>query len=35
MTCCYRFISENAEQYKVKRLCRVLGSIRFAVRSNL
>jgi transposase InsO family protein len=24
MTCCYRFISENAEQYKVKRLCRVL-----------
>ncbi len=25
MTCRYRFISENARQYKVKRLCRVLG----------
>jgi transposase InsO family protein len=25
MTCRYRFISEYAEQYKVKRLCRVLG----------
>jgi transposase InsO family protein len=25
MTCRYRFISEHAGQYKVKRLCRVLG----------
>jgi transposase InsO family protein len=25
MTCRYRFISEHAEAYKVKRLCRVLG----------
>jgi hypothetical protein len=25
MTCRYRFISANADQYKVKRLCRVLG----------
>lgn len=25
MTCRYRFISEHADQYKVKRLCRVLG----------
>ena len=25
MTCRYRFISANAGQYKVKRLCRVLG----------
>ena len=25
MTCRYRFISELADLYKVKRLCRVLG----------
>ena len=25
MTCRYRFISANAGQYRVKRLCRVLG----------
>jgi putative transposase len=25
MTCRYRFISDNAERYEVKRLCRVLG----------
>ena len=25
MTCRYRFISAHADQYKVKRLCRVLG----------